>query len=161
MRNALTCISIFWSCGNDTRTKESVIYKFPMYIIALLCLNIKKSIFHWGPSHFHMFESLVRAWKGERGLIKQSFHRLQSLTFLAISYAKNPNVPKIQTRSLTGDLPLTNSSALRLGFSSIEWAKYTRFRWHLSSFTAWIKIVECTLSHICISTKAVNVHPIY
>lgn len=42
----------------------------------LLCLNIKKSIFHWGPSHFHMFESLVRAWKGERGLIKPSFHRL-------------------------------------------------------------------------------------
>lgn len=75
MRNALTCISIFWPCGNDTRTKESVIYKFPMYIIALLCLNIKKSIFHWGPSHFHIFESLARAWKGERGLVKQSFHR--------------------------------------------------------------------------------------
>ena len=66
----------FWPCGNETRIKESVIYKFPMYIIALLYLNIKKSIFHWGPSHFQMFESLVRAWKGERGLIKQNFHRL-------------------------------------------------------------------------------------
>lgn len=69
MWNALTCISIFWLCGNDTRTKESVIYKFPMYIIALLCLNIKSLFFIEVRRRIFIF---LKAWLGHENVNEAS-----------------------------------------------------------------------------------------